>query len=594
MSRIVAVWESIVSSPMWVRDRATLFSGGMVGLTALLLNAVLLWALLMITEASRFLEPLLQQFSFGELMGPVLLAGVVAVLTLVVPLRFCGVLMGPRLFRYFDQVVLTGISPLQFLIGRVASQNVYLLLVLFLLLPWLVLVLALGGLDWPTFVCNLLLVWLYCNMLAMLMAWLCLYMPEWIAMGFLYGAAAVFCGLGIAPIAGQPAVLTPLPALLHPLLIGYSNAMSGEFLVRSYPGVFFSCAGAMSLVFAGALLGVHLGPLWGLIRENSTFGDVVFAGDNRLKRRLRFRHHIQRPSELAFFYQNRGGWLCSSEGLIRWLGLLAVITGLALPCWIWWAAGAGRMISAAFPVYAVMAAASVAQLLHGATLVLTVILFSQGVNTTLQRIPFVSGWRVRVSWLDWSGFLLVLVVSTGVCLLLTNDLGAAWQAALKTKAQESIPARLAGVRFESMSLEVTLITSSCAVTVYLLQRLICLVCWLKTTAASITAGLWFVCGCMLPGFAGVYLSESAALFPQQRQIGEQLAMLSPLIAWIERFRGAPPSFGYDHSLVGFFLLQWVLWGVLGMLIVRRERRLLRELAAWQSAPHGPCLEGGAA
>jgi hypothetical protein len=569
----------------------------MLGFTAILLNAVLLWALLLIREASGFLEPLLQRFSYGELLGPLLLAGVVAVLTLVVPLRFCGVLMGPRLFRYFDQIVLTGISPLQFLIGRVVSQNLYLVLVLFLLLPWLVLVLALGGLDWPIFLCNLVLVWLYCNMLSMLMAWLCLYMPEWIALGVLGGSAAVCCGLGVAPLSGQPAVLTPLPALLHPLLVGYSEAMSGEFVVRSYPSIFLSCAGAMSLVFLGALLGVHLGPLWGLIRENSTFGEVVFAGDNRLKRRLRFRHHIQRPSELAFFYQNRGGWLRNCEGLIRWLALVAVMTGLAVPCWIWWAGFVGSGISVTAPAYAFIAAAGSAQFLHGATMILAAILFSQGVNTTLQQIPFVSGWRVRVAWLDWIGFLLVLAMSSGTCLLLTDSLGGRLDAALRATSDPNAPGypgKLAGLRPAAISLDATLITSACAVTVYLLQRLVCLVCWLKTTAASVTAGLWFSCACILPMIVGLYLTESDAMFPQQRQVGEQLAMLSPLVAWLERFRGAPPSFGYDHSLAGFFGLQMVFWAVLTVLIVRRERRLLGELAIWQSTARELRQEGGEA
>ncbi|MFM8477461.1 MAG: hypothetical protein ACKOEO_16895 [Planctomycetaceae bacterium] len=403
MNRIVAVWESIVSSPTWLRDRATLFSGAMVGLTALLLNGLLLFTLVLFMDFPRFYDALLQQFSFGELMGPVLLTAVVVVLTLTIPLRFCGLFMGPRLFRYFDQIVLSGISPLQFLIGRVASQNLFLLLVLFLLLPWLVLVMTLGGLDWPVFLGNLLLVWLYCNMLAMLMAWFCLYMPEWIALGVLGLSALVCCGFGIAPLSGQPAVLTPLPALLHPLFVGYSSMLSGEFVVRSYPSVFFSCAGTMSLVFLGALLGVHLGPLWGLIRENSTFGEVVYAGDNRLKRRLRYRYHIQRPSELAFFYQNRSEWLRSAEGLIRWGGLLAIIAGLAVPCWMWWVSSRGAFAGLAAPGYGIIAAATVAQFLHGATLILAVIFFSQGMNTTLQRIPFVFGWRVRVSWLDWSG-----------------------------------------------------------------------------------------------------------------------------------------------------------------------------------------------
>jgi len=593
MNKLMSLWHSVFSSPTWLRDRATLFSGGMVGLTALILNSVLLLGLLLLTQAPEAFESLLQQFSFGELMGPMLLTGVVSVLTLIVPLRLTGLLMGPRLFRYFDQIILSGISPLQFMIGRIVSQNLYLLLVLFLLLPWLTLVLALGGIDWPVFLGNLFLVWLYCMMLATVMAWLCLYMPEWAAMGLLISLAAVSCGLGMAPLSGQPFVFTPLPAFLQPLFVGYGSMISGDFVVRSYFSVFLSCAAAMSVVSLGALLGVHLGPLWGLVRENSSFGEVVYEGDSKLKRRLRFRYHIQRPSEITFFYQNRGGWLRSSEGLIRWCTVLTIILVLAVPGWLLWKVSLDGAIAAAAGKISLQRGlipyAITAQLLHGATLILAVILFSQGVHTTLQRIPFVFGWRIRVSALDWAGFLLVLVVSTIVCLRLTTPLGPHLMTAVGAAIAElgfgssGVAESLSGVRPEHVSRDVTLITGACAITVYLLQRLLCLVCWLKTMAASISAGLWFGCVCLLPAIAGGYLMQAVPLFPHQQRIGHQLMLLSPLIAWSERFNQAPRSFGHGNSLMGFFGLQLVLCVLLGLLVFRRERQLRIKLANWQSA-----------
>lgn len=592
MNKLMVLWHSVFSSPTWLRDRATLFSGGMVGLTALILNAVLLLGLVLLTQVPESFEPLLQQFSFGELMGPMLLTGVVSVLTLIVPLRLTGLLMGPRLFRYFDQIVLSGISPLQFIIGRVVSQNLYLLLVLFLLLPWLILVLALGGIDWPVFLGNLFLVWLYCMMLAALMAWLCLYMPEWAAMGVVIGLAAVCCGLGMAPLSGQPIVFTPLPAFLQPLFVGYGSLISGDYTVRSYFSIFLSCVGAMSAVLLGALLGLHLGPLWGLVRENSTFGEVVYAGDSKLKRRLRIRYHIQRPSEIAFFYQNRDGWLQNSEGLIRWSVVLAIIVMLALPGWLFWKISLdGAIATAAGKIslrFGLMPFAITAQFLHGVTLILAVILFSQGVNTTLQRIPFAFGWRIRVSTLDWAGFLLVLVLSTIVCLRLTTQLGPHLTTAVKASIEElgsispDMAASLSGLRPEHVSRDVTLITGACAVTVYLLQRLLCLVCWLKTMAASITAGMWFGCFCMAPAMVGSYMFHAVSLFPQQQSLGRQLALLSPLMAWMERFNLAPRAIGNGNLLAGFFGLQLGLWVLIGLLLFRRERQLRIKLAIWQS------------
>ncbi|MEY3176621.1 MAG: hypothetical protein RLZZ436_4535 [Planctomycetota bacterium] len=587
MSRLVAAWDSIVGSPTWLRDRATLFSGPMVGLTALVLNGVLLLSLFVFTEVPADAEVLLQQFRFGELMVPVLLTGVVVVLSLMVPLRFNGLLMGPRLFRYFDQIVLSGISPLQFLIGRVFSQNLFLLLVLFLFLPWLTLAMVLGGIDWPVFLGDLILVWMYCMMLAMVMAWLSLYMPEWAAMGLLAAVGLMCCIVAITAMSLQFAVFTPIPALLHPLLAGYRDFAASDFFLPSYPVAFLSCAGGMCVVFLGAFLGVHLGPLWGVVRENSTFGEVVCAGDTKQRSRLRFRYHIQRPSELAFFYQNRGGWLRDSEGLVRWLTLVLLVAAPAVVGWLGLKSELADLTRAAVPVWVLLEASTMAQVLHGATLSLAVMLFSQGANTTLQRIPFVCGWRVRVSTLDWVGFLLVLVISTCTCLLLMTPFShVVVEAIAGAVQQEGSGPGYAGLRAGDISWDVTLITSACAVTVYLLQRLICLICWLKTMAASITAGLWFACLCLAPAVVGVYLSETVSLFPHQQWLGQKLAMLSPLMASLERFNNTPRAFGTEHSLIGFFVLQFTLWVVLGVLMVRRERRLRADLAAWQSGQVG--------
>ncbi|MGV2341044.1 MAG UNVERIFIED_CONTAM: hypothetical protein LVR18_45995 [Planctomycetaceae bacterium] len=237
--------------------------------------------------------------------------------------------------------------------------------------------------------------------------------------------------------------------------------------------------------------------------------------------------------------------------------------------------------------FGLMPFAITAQFLHGVTLILAVILFSQGVNTTLQRIPFAFGWRIRVSTLDWAGFLLVLVLSTIVCLRLTTQLGPHLTTAVKASIEElgsispDMAASLSGLRPEHVSRDVTLITGACAVTVYLLQRLLCLVCWLKTMAASITAGMWFGCFCMAQAMVGSYMFHAVSLFPQQQSLGRQLALLSPLMAWMERFDLAPRAIGNGNLLAGFFGLQLGLWVLIGLLLFRRERQLRIKLAIWR-------------
>ena len=90
---------------------------------------------------------------------------------------------------YFDQIVLSGISPLRFVIGKAASQNLFLGLILFLLLPYFVLSVTLGGVSLESFVAGLVLVWLYCMALAMVTLWAALYLNDLLAAVLVIAAA---------------------------------------------------------------------------------------------------------------------------------------------------------------------------------------------------------------------------------------------------------------------------------------------------------------------------------------------------------------------------------------------------------------------
>ncbi|MEZ5330164.1 MAG: hypothetical protein R3F19_34390 [Verrucomicrobiales bacterium] len=69
-----------------------------------------------------------------------------AFITIFVPIRV-GPIMGPRVGRYFDQIVLSGISPLRYFSGKVLSQNVFLAVIAMAAMPYLVLCVSLGGIS---------------------------------------------------------------------------------------------------------------------------------------------------------------------------------------------------------------------------------------------------------------------------------------------------------------------------------------------------------------------------------------------------------------------------------------------------------------
>ena len=122
------------NSPTFDRDRANLISGFTVGTTALVLNTAILFMvlpLMMYPNDSDF-RTLTQNIEFGQLLGLILMGGATVFATMLIPMRLGTVFMGPRIGRYFDQIVLSGITPLRFLIGKVTSQNLFLALALFL------------------------------------------------------------------------------------------------------------------------------------------------------------------------------------------------------------------------------------------------------------------------------------------------------------------------------------------------------------------------------------------------------------------------------------------------------------------------------
>jgi hypothetical protein len=201
-------------SPTYGRDRANLIFGFSIGATALLLNgAVMMLVLpLMLDPDDPDYRQITEHVEFGQLLAMMLLGGGDGLCDRADSASTGDSFLGPRMGRYFDQIVLSGISPLRFVIGKATSQNLFLGLILFLLLPWLVLSLTLGGVDLSFFVAGLFLVWLYCMALALVTLWAPLYLNELLAAGVVILGAGALCAIGCAPLPIQPFVLTPVRA----------------------------------------------------------------------------------------------------------------------------------------------------------------------------------------------------------------------------------------------------------------------------------------------------------------------------------------------------------------------------------------------
>jgi len=582
------------NSPTFGRDRANLISGVTIGTTALALNgAILIMVLpLMLDPDDRDFRLLTESMEFGQLLGLILLGGATALATFLIPMRLVSVFMAPRIGRYFDQIVLSGISPLRFLIGKATSQNLFLALILFLLLPWFVLVLSLGGLEWSVFLANLFLVWLYCMMLALVMLWLSLYLNELLAMVILIFGASVLCGLGCAPFPFQPFVITPFPALMHSVYTAVNAA--GIEPTRSYFSVFASCAAGMSIVSGVSLAAVYLGPLYGIIRDNSTFGEVVRSGDSKRKRRFRLRLHIQRPSEIAFFYENRGDAFRKHEGFIRWGTAMLCLLIVSAAAWSLTISIFARM----FPSQ--MAGNSpwqwwiyefhiMCHIFHGVGLVLAVFLFSHPRNTTYQRLPLIFGWKAEVSRLDTIGFMMFLLVSTATAIgvPIWFDQVVAIPGGSALFPGQKFVSDGGAIDYVRISIEGTMVLSVAGLTVYLLQRMICLALWLKT-GAMVSAALFYLgVVCIIPLMVGAMALEIPELRDNAtiQANAPQWAMISPFTVFLFLYRELGSSFPQSLSTVPFYLGQTIMIGGCLVIMRRQSRRLRLEYAAPLSKEH---------
>lgn len=584
-------------SPTYGRDRASLITGFTIGTAALLLNgAVLMLALpfLLAPDEPPF-QRLTDHLGFGQLFALILLGGTTIFASLLVPLRLVTVFFEPRVGRYFDQIVLSGISPLRFLIGKATSQNLFLGLALFLLIPYFVLSLSLGGVDLTFCAAAVFLIWLYCMALALTTLWLSLYANEFLAAIVVIGTAITLCILGCFPMSFQPFVFTPFPALLHPIHLsipGVSGIVSREF----WP-VFWACAMGMAGLCCAALFAIYLGPLYGIIRENSTFGEVVRAGDTKRKRWFRFRQHIQRSSEIAFFYKNRSERFLRSEGLIRWgIGLVGAIL-LSAGFDLLLAAGFSKTVGTwgPSPHYWVLYNFHAAVLaIHGVGLACAVLLFSHAKNTTFLRIPFFRGIRVEVSRLDTWAFLLFLAFSTAASLetpLVFEQVAAAPRNTTVFPANFTSyfgDARVIDLR--RVNREGTLVISLIGLVLYVLQRLTCLGTWMKTTSFIAVSGLYTVIIVLVPMLTGVMALELVDELARNKFVSEWapvVFVVSPFPMLYVLFHGRLGHPFPDHvSLTSFYVVHAVIlaWGLFQM---RRTGRKLRGQYLTQAEPETP-------
>ena len=593
MSTVQRVIGLFRDSPTYGQDRASLISARSVGAAGLILNFVVfvMMAPVLFNPDDSGVSSITENVGFGQLLVLILLGGATAFATLLIPIRLASVFSESRTGNYFDQIVLSGISPLRFLIGKVTSQNLFLGLTLFLLLPYLVLSLTLGGVDPGVVLACLFLLWLYCMTLALVTIWVSLYLTERLAAGLVIIAAGVIGALGFVPMPTQAFVLTPTPALIHHV---YAEVPSlNGYISPSFTPVFLSCAGAMSILSVLSLFAIYLGPLYGIIRENSTFGEVVFQGDSKRKSSLRLRQHIQRPSEISFFYENRTEHFRRYEGLMRWgTGLCGVtLVSAGLSALIAYLLSSVMTLSMSGRQWWVYELHTMSLMIHGGGLIIAAFLFSHPRNTTLMRIPFVYGRDVRIGTLDTVCFSIFVIVSAALTALTTFG----FERYLAQPAGLTVfPTSMWGNQGRQMdyfrlAIEGNLVICVAGTAVYSLHRYGTLQTWLRTTSLVGALAIWFFLVCLLPFVAGLVVIENIdlQLVLPFSELAPYVAMISPITVIADLFNEMGSRFPRGTTTLPFYTVHTLLI-ILAIYGTCRGRRKLRE--SYLSSPAKDVME----
>ena len=335
---------------------------------------------------------------------------------------------------------------------------------------------------------------------------------------------------------------------------------------------------SMTLVIGVAFTAIHFGPLQGIIRENSTFGEVVRRGDSKRKRWFRLRLHIQRPSEIAFFYENRSDAFRSNDGFIRWsAGFGGLIVLLTVFCFT-----SNRLFTQLGTLSSGWEYAfhTIYLVIHGFGLALGVFLFSHARNSTYLRIPFVHGRMVEVSRLDTSAFLLFGLVSTAVAIATPFLFEEYFASRNGTTIFPEFTYGTQGRRidYSRIAIEGSAVISVAGLVVYAFHRLACLMTWMKSVAVVGVGGLYFITVCMLPLVLAMLLFEVSELRNIQvlADGAPLLAMTSPFTVTMFLFNEMGSRFPRDLSTAPFYLFHGVLFG-LAILGLRHRGRKLREV-----------------
>ncbi len=335
MSVFQSIRNRVINNPILGRQLATHFTGGRLG-----------WVFFLLTGGLTLTHGILFAYFAQELSSSDTgatreiaffyhFAVIMAFIILFLPIKVCGFIEGPRASRSFDQIVVTGASPLLFFLGACLSGNLYQLVLYLITLPFAVSINLFLEVDFITILSGYFHLFLYGNVIMALTCAMSIPFREWVAVPmtiiglFLWNILSVIIDRDWV-IFWRPHIAEFVPIRLLSRIGDPFESEFGNYYQRLQPylnddPVFFSWAIPLSIypylawgtIILVSLLIIVLGPKLDFGPGLNVFGAVTFKGDRRKRSFRKARWGLVRKVEVAFFYENCVGWVKRWADMLR-------------------------------------------------------------------------------------------------------------------------------------------------------------------------------------------------------------------------------------------------------------------------------------
>ncbi|MEK7484554.1 MAG: hypothetical protein AABZ60_09530 [Planctomycetota bacterium] len=310
---------TIYHSPTAFRGWKALLTGLKIGTLMSGTHALVLLCfgfIVLLCHEERSFRELFSEGTFGHLLVLSAMGGLFISISFAAIGHMAGMFDGVRFRGYFDQIVVTGISPLRYLSGQFLSGTATFLLMSLSMIPYFVFGETLGFGGWLWFSYGIFLIFFWGIVLMFLVSALTVFFHEVLSAFLTIAFAFGFGFLSLTPVPGLWGGITPIRYLVQPVisnLAGTGNTRDAGIFETFYKYAFlgywkipiFLYTPLVYIFIIGICYRIlYVGPRHLLLPGSNNLGVVSFPGDFKKRGFWRLRWNLKRQIDRFFFFEN--------------------------------------------------------------------------------------------------------------------------------------------------------------------------------------------------------------------------------------------------------------------------------------------------